>query len=459
MYPSNVIADSIEKLVREDGLATCKSIDQEIEVLSTFINRSTANTAPTPIGEDKRVKFSIRLAADEPSGSGDIYTQDELSLDFETRTELFYERLRYNLEPDDQPQQQPTVILVRRKELVFDACKHFSVLRDHDLHKPMYIFFQGEKGLDMGGVTREFYQLLSEQILDSNNGLFLATSTNQTYHPNPASSVNESHLQYFRFIGKLVGKAIFDLQMMDTHFSRVIFKLIVGKSITYADLEFVDPALFLTLERIVSTPHVEIMDLNFTAEVNDFGRGNYFELIEDGENIRVTDHNKLDFVERYAKWKLVDSVRIQLERLLHGVYEVIPRPYFSIFDEQELELLLCGSPEIDVDEWRSNTEYEGGFTEDDEIMKSFWEMVEDMGQVQRSKLLQFVTGTTCVPLDGFEGLHPPFTICFVRSPSDFLPVAHTCLNRLDIPKYEDKHTLEQRFIQAIDHGLLGFERI
>jgi E3 ubiquitin-protein ligase HUWE1 len=416
-----------------------------------------ANIAPSPIGEDKRVKFSINVSIDEASASEDMYTPDELSLDFETRTELFYERLRMNLEPDDQ--QQPTVILVRRKELVFDACKHFSVLRDHDLHKPMYIFFQGEKGLDMGGVTREFYQLLSEQILDSNNALFLSTSTNQTYHPNPASVINESHLQYFRFIGKLVGKAIFDLQMMDTHFSRVIFKLIVGKPITYADLEFVDPALFLSLERIVSTPNVEIMDLYFTAEVNDFGRGNFFELVENGDNIRVTDENKLEFVERYARWKLVDSVRTQLERLLHGVYEVIPRPYFKIFDEQELELLLCGSPEIDVEEWKANTEYEGGFAEENEIIQCFWQMVEGMGQVQRSKLLQFVTGTTCVPLDGFEGLHPRFTICCVRSPQEFLPVAHTCLNRLDIPKYNDQQTVEQRFLQAIDHGLLGFERI
>lgn len=91
------------------------------------------------------------------------------------------------------------MILVRREHLVFDTCKHFSVLAQDDLKKQMYIFFAGEEGLDMGGVTREFYQLLSAQILDPNNALFCRTPCN-TYHPNVASVVNEAHLQYFRYV-------------------------------------------------------------------------------------------------------------------------------------------------------------------------------------------------------------------------------------------------------------------
>ncbi|KAL0489037.1 E3 ubiquitin-protein ligase [Acrasis kona] len=462
LIPSNIIADNIDLLQKSNTLTQELSLDDQINILQNQLNKNNS-ICVTPLGEDRRVDFNIHLDPITPNqGSSttttNIYTRDEMSLDFETRTELFYERLRSHLEP--QHVRQPTVILVRREELVFDALKHFSVLRDEsDLHKPMYIFFQGERGLDMGGVTREFYQLLSEQILDSNNALFVRTGTQYTYHPNPASQVNESHLQYFLFIGKLVGKAIFDLQMMDTHFSRVIFKLIVGKSITYRDLEHVDPALFLSMERILSSRNVEQMGLSFAADLNDFGSNNEIELIPDGTNVMVNDDNKVEFVQRYSQWKLVESVKKQLERLLQGVFQVIPRPYFCIFDEQELELLLCGSPEINVEEWKSCTEYEGGFDASMKCIENFWCMVSNMDQVHRSKLLQFVTGTTCVPLEGFEGLHPHFTICRVRSPPEFLPIAHTCLNRLDIPDYPDFQTLEQRFLQAIDHGLLGFDRI
>lgn len=169
---------------------------------------------------------------------------------------------------------------------------------------------------------------------------------------------------------------------------------------------------------------VSVMDLNFTAEENDFGKNNTYELVNNGKNIMVTEENKHKFVEIYSQWKLVESVRPQIEYMLAGLYEIIPRPYFSIFSEKELELLLCGTPKIDIQDWKKNTKY-SGFNPDDKVVQIFWEMVEEMKPADRSKLLQFVTGVALLPSEGFEGLNPPFTICKLRASSKHLPVAHT----------------------------------
>jgi E3 ubiquitin-protein ligase HUWE1 len=185
-----------------------------------------------------------------------------------------------------------------------------------DLQRDMYIFFAGEPALDMGGVTREFYRLLSEEILDANNALFLKSGS--VFHPNPSSVVNEEHLQYFKFIGKLVGKCLYDMNLMETHFSRVIFKLMIGKPIDFEDLEYTDPSMYLAMRSILQSDQVDEMYLSFSAELNDLGSNNQFPLVHNGESIAVTDENKVEFVNLYSRWKLVESVRPQLTLFLAG---------------------------------------------------------------------------------------------------------------------------------------------
>eukprot|EP01080_Neovahlkampfia_damariscottae_P010861 gene10861-3479_t len=453
-YSSQRISDAIEKLHNDKTLSKCTSFDGQIDAISDYLKkdekRKLSRFSISSSFDKIDFKISIQSKQEEII---DVYTKQERGLDFESRTELFYEKIRAN-----SVSLQPTVILVRRDHLVSDTCKHFSVLKKKDLQKPMYIFFAGEQGLDMGGVTREFYQLLSEQILDPINALFVQTGFNNTYHPNPTSQINEAHLQYFMFVGKLIGKAIYDFHMCDLHFSRVIFKLIVGKPITFEDLEQIEPTLYLSMNQIMQLDDASVLDISFIAEDNDFGTNNTYELIENGDNIIVDEKNKHKFVELYSKYKLIDSVRPQLEKLLDGLYEIIPKEYFTIFNEKEFELLLCGSPELNVEDWKKNTKLEGFDKDSMYIVEGFWKMVENMDCIERSKLLQFCTGTACVPHEGFEGIYPHFTLCRLRVGKDYLPVAHTCLNRLDLPDYDEQQLFLSKFEKALELGLKeGFQ--
>jgi WD40 repeat protein len=267
LYPMERVNNEIEQHFK--SLSSVKTLDEQISILKNALSSEIIQNIEFTKSENIETL---------------LYQKEDFSLDFESRTELFYSKIREILTKNT----QPTVILVRREALVYDTCKHFSILKRQDFLKPMYIFFQGEQGLDVGGVTREFYQLLSEQILDPRNCLFVKSGFNHTFHPNPHSSINDAHLQYFTFVGKLIGKAILDMQMMDTHFTSVLFKLILGKSIHYNDLEFVDPSLFLGMNKLLQLEDASVMDFNFVTEVNDFGMNNTYSLIENGEKILVS---------------------------------------------------------------------------------------------------------------------------------------------------------------------------
>jgi E3 ubiquitin-protein ligase HUWE1 len=138
----------------------------------------------------------------------------------------------------------------------------------------------------------------------------------------------------------------------------------------------------------------------------------------------------------------------------------------SIFTEQELELLISGLPDIDVDDWKSNTEYTGYTGSSPQIMW-FWRAVRSFDKEERAKLLQFATGTSKVPLNGFkelEGMNgfSRFNIHKDYGGSGFganstgstrrLPSAHTCFNQLDLPLYDSYEVLREQLLVAINQG-------
>ena len=134
-----------------------------------------------------------------------------------------------------------------------------------------------------------------------------------------------------------------------------------------------------------------------------------------------------------VEYRLVESVREQLDNFLKGFHEIIPPDLISIFNEQELELLISGLPDIDVDEWKNNTEYHNYSASSSQI-QWFWRAVRSFDKEERAKLLQFVTGTSKVPLNGFkelEGMNgvSKFNIHRDYGNKDRLPSAHTCFNR------------------------------
>ncbi|KAG6524941.1 hypothetical protein ZIOFF_014886 [Zingiber officinale] len=199
---------------------------------------------------------------------------------------------------------------------------------------------------------------------------------------------------------------------------------------------------------------------NPTRDAESGGFVTDYELILGGRNIRVTEETKYEYVDLVAEHILTTAIRPQINSFLEGFNELVPKELISIFNDKELELLLSGLPEIDLDDFQANTEYTG-YSAASTVIQWFWEVVKSFNKEDMASLLQFVTGTSKVPLEGFKALQG------ISGPQQFqthktygapkkLPSAHTCFNQLDLPEYSSREQLEERLLLAIHEASEGF---
>jgi len=353
-------------------------------------------------------------------------------------------------------------IKVRRNNVLEDSYRQIQVAahKVDILKTKLWIEFDGEVGLDYGGVAREWFYLLSKEMFNPYYGLFEYSATdNYTLQINPYSGLcNDDHLLYFKFIGRVAGMAVYHGKLLDGFFIRPFYKMMLGKVIELKDMESVDTEYYNSLQWIKENDPAEL-DLEFQVEDEQFGTIVSKELKPGGAKISVTNENKDEYIRLVVHWRFVSRIQQQMDSFLAGFNELVPLNHLKIFDEGELELLMCGIGSIDVKDWKHNTVYKGDYHPNHIVIQWFWRVVLSFNNEMRSRLLQFVTGTSRVPMNGFKELYgsngpQPFTIEKWGSPNNF-PRAHTCFNRLDLPPYESYQQLRERMIRAIE-GSEGF---
>jgi E3 ubiquitin-protein ligase HUWE1 len=252
-------------------------------------------------------------------------------------------------------------ITVRRQSIFHDS---FASLRDKsadEMRRKLAVHFDGEEGMDAGGLTREWFSVLAKEIFNPNYALFTTTGDNVTFQPFLQSFVNKEHLQFFKFVGRVIGKALCDGHLFDAHFTRSFYKHMLGLPVNFHDLESIEPDYYKSLKQILDTPLDLLgLDLTFAAESNDFGEVKVVDLVEGGREIAVTDDNKYEYVRLIAHHRMTTAIRTQIDSFLEGFHELIPPEFISIFDAQELELLISGLPDIDLDDLRAHTGKQAG---------------------------------------------------------------------------------------------------
>ncbi|KAK8146944.1 NEDD4 E3 ubiquitin-protein ligase [Beauveria asiatica] len=351
-------------------------------------------------------------------------------------------------------------VKVRRSHIFEDSFAEITRQSATDLKKRLMIKFDGEEGLDYGGVSREFFFLLSHEMFNPFYCLFeYSAHDNYTLQINPHSGINPEHLNYFKFIGRVVGLAIFHRRFLDAFFIGALYKMVLGKAVSLADMEGVDADFHRSLQWMLDNDiSGGILEQTFSTEDERFGVLTTEDLIPDGRNIDVTNENKKQYVDLMVKWRIEKRIAEQFQAFKEGFHELIPIDLINVFDERELELLIGGIAEIDVDDWKKHTDYRG-YTESDEVIQNFWKTVRSWDGEQKSRLLQFTTGTSRIPVNGFKDLQGSdgprrFTIEKAGELVN-LPKAHTCFNRIDLPPYKDMDTLTQKLTIAVEETM-GF---
>ena len=319
-------------------------------------------------------------------------------------------------------------VSVNRESIFTDSYNQLATLPVSELKGRIRVSFKNEQAADAGGVTREWYTTLSRAMFNPIIALFKKSAHGNTYQPDPKSVVEPNHLNYFKFIGRIIGKALLEGQYLECYFTRALYKTLVGQTLTIQDMQDYDAELYKGLIWVRDND-VTALDCYFTYTMDYFGQLVTKELIEGGKTLKVTNENKHLFIVKTCKAMLYDAIKPQIEALQKGLYEIIPKQLISIFDYREIELLISGLPDVDVIDLRKNTEY-AGYSEKSKVIEWFWEVLESFSTKERAEFLQFVTGTSKVPLDGFKNLPGAsgvqrFQVHKVYGDSERLPSAHT----------------------------------
>ncbi|XP_065418103.1 E3 ubiquitin-protein ligase HECW2 isoform X2 [Chrysemys picta bellii] len=373
--------------------------------------------------------------------------------DFEAKLRNFYRKLEtkgYGQGPGK------LKLIIRRDHLLEDAFNQIMGYSRKDLQRnKLYVTFVGEEGLDYSGPSREFFFLVSRELFNPYYGLF-EYSANDTYtvQISPMSAFVDNHHEWFRFSGRILGLALIHQYLLDAFFTRPFYKALLRILCDLSDLEYLDEEFHQSLQWMKDNDIHDILDLTFTVNEEVFGQITERELKPGGANIPVTEKNKKEYIERMVKWRIERGVVQQTESLVRGFYEVVDARLVSVFDARELELVIAGTAEIDLSDWRNNTEYRGGYHDNHIVIRWFWAAVERFNNEQRLRLLQFVTGTSSIPYEGFaslRGSNGPRRFCVEKwGKITALPRAHTCFNRLDLPPYPSFSMLCEKLLTAVE---------
>ncbi|XP_015230450.1 PREDICTED: NEDD4-like E3 ubiquitin-protein ligase WWP1 [Cyprinodon variegatus] len=336
-------------------------------------------------------------------------------------------------------------INVSRQALFEDSFQQIMALKPYDLRRRLYVIFRGEEGLDYGGLAREWFFLLSHEVLNPMYCLFeYVGKNNYCLQINPAATINPDHLSYFCFIGRFIAMALFHGKFIDTGFSLPFYKRMLNKKLILKDLESIDPEFYNSLIWIRDNNIEECgLEMYFSVDMEILGKISSHDLKPDGSEVLVTEGNKEEYISLMAEWRFSRGVEGQTKAFLDGFNEVVPLQWLQYFDEKELEVMLCGMQEVDLQDWQRNTVYRH-YTRNSKQIMWFWQLVKEVDNEVRLRLMQFVMGTCRLPLGGFAelmGSNGPQKFCIAKVGKEtWLPRSHTCC------QYPTVSTLTQQYL-------------
>uniref|UniRef100_A0A3Q2DP84 HECT and RLD domain containing E3 ubiquitin protein ligase 3 n=1 Tax=Cyprinodon variegatus TaxID=28743 RepID=A0A3Q2DP84_CYPVA len=340
------------------------------------------------------------------------------------------------------------VLHVRRDHLVSDTLRELTMYSDVDLKKPLKVIFDGEEAVDAGGVTKEFFLLLLKELLDPVYGMFTHYNESNLLWFSDKCFVEQN---WFHLIGIVCGLAIYNATVVDLHFPLALYKKLLNVSPSLEDFKELSPTEARSLQQLLDYEGGDIEEtflLNFAITRENYGMTETKELVPGGEDITVDKNNRKEFVEAYLRYVFSDSVSEQYSAFSSGFLKVCGGEILSLFQPSELMAMVVGNNNYNWEEMEKNAVYKGEYSATHPTVRFFWEVFHEFSLEKKKQFLLFLTGSDRIPIHGMESLR--IVIQSTTAEEDYLPVAHTCYNLLDMPRYQTKEILQRRLTQAVE---------
>ncbi|XP_018605033.1 probable E3 ubiquitin-protein ligase HERC4 [Scleropages formosus] len=340
------------------------------------------------------------------------------------------------------------ILIVRRENIVGDTMEVLRKSKNVDYKKPLKVIFVGEEAVDAGGVRKEFFLLIMKELLDPKYGMFRYYEDSRLIW---FSDKTFEDIELFHLIGAICGLAIYNLTIVELNFPLALYKKLLKKKPTLEDLKELMPEVGRNLQQLLDyTEDVdEAFCLNFTITVENFGTTEVLELVPNGMHITVNNSNRQEFVTAYVDYIFNSSVAPLFNEFYAGFHKVCGGKVLELFQPSELQAMVIGNTNYDWKELEKTTEYKGEYWAEHPTIKLFWEVFHELPLEKKKQFLLFLTGSDRIPILGMKSLK--LVIQPTGGGEHYLPVAHTCFNLLDLPKYTEKEKLHDKLLQAIDH--------
>ncbi|CAL8348040.1 unnamed protein product [Lota lota] len=386
-----------------------------------------------------------------------------------------------------------THITIRRSRMLEDGYDQLRRLPSKSIKGVIRVKFVNdlgvdEAGIDQDGVFKEFLEEIIKKVFNPALNLFKTTSGNERLYPSPTSYIHENHLQLFEFVGKMLGKAMYEGIVVDVPFASFFLSQVLGHhhSSFYSsidELPSLDSEFYKNLTSIKRYDG-DVGDLGLTLSYDEDVMGQLVchELIPGGKTMPVINENKISYIHLMAHFRMHTQIKEQTAAFIRGFRSIINPEWLHMFSTPEVQRLVAGdNAEIDLDDLKKHTVYYGGFHSSHRVVIWLWDILSsDFTAEERAMFLKFVTSCSRPPLLGFAYLKPPFSIRCVevsddqdtgdtlgsvlrgfftirkKEPGGRLPTSSTCFNLLKLPNYSKKSILRDKLRYAISMNT-GFE--
>ena len=321
--------------------------------------------------------------------------------------------------------------------------------------------YRGEASIDAGGPYNESMSNMCDELQSNFLRLLVPTQNNvhnigenrEAWIINP-SATSDIDYMLFNFLGKLMGAAIRTQNNLNLSLPPLFWKKILMETLGIRDLRGMDVCVVQILEILRNPAANELTRDNFQYAYEEMfttrdSSGRDVELFAGGREKAVTFDNCGEYAELVGKIRLAENPKAYT-MIREGIQAVVPIDYLNLFSWKQLETLVCGTVDVNIDILKENTDYEGCGLADQHI-QYFWEVLREFSPKEKSLYLKFVWGRSRLP-SGKDWRHMKVTRSNPNGPvNNYMPVSHTCFFTLDLPAYTTKDAMRNKLLYAVTH--------
>ena len=381
-------------------------------------------------------------------------------------------------------QSQHLTVHLSRARLVNDLLNHLSRTKYergiHELRKPLHVVFSGEEGIDAGGLKKECLTLACDSLFDPSYGMFLHDDDTRLAYFNPHSQAHDSEAEMlgeYELLGNVIGIALLNHVLLHLPFPPVVYAKLLRLPVNFLDLQASFPRLAASLSRILEWDGPEALEdvfgLHFTVDTPVLGATHTHLLIPQGDVTPVTRHNRHRYVALYTEYYLNESVAKVFDAFTKGFWSIVPQSWLAArLTPSDLQLILCGTREMDFAALEAATKYEGFPSRHNPrgsvsqsmfappvlspvkpthaVVRHFWRIVHGMTEEEKGRLLHFITGSSSVPVKGMGDVR--LVISNGGTDVRMLPSSRTCFSTLVLPLYRTEKELKKKLLLSLEHN-------